>query len=189
MLNDGDEIFWKQFTLVIVSGGFPSEVRELSKTLWELDIPLVVIDSMSFFASLYISVKEHTVIESHPTSLVDLRLDSVWPSLQSFVNSYDLETLDDTDFAHVPYPVLLIKYLELWKAEHGCAPSTPAEKREFKSFISIKRRGPDQENTDEAMSNSWHLFKDSTVSPEVMSIINHERANTITEDVSIDHTV
>lgn len=105
------------------------------------------------------------VIESHPTSLVDLRLDTPWPELLEFVNQYDLETLDEVDLAHVPYVVLLLKYLETWKELHdGTIPKTFKEKNEFKALINSKRLGIDQENYDEAVSSSWRLFQDSSVS-------------------------
>lgn len=105
------------------------------------------------------------VIESHPTSLVDLRLDTPWPELLEFVDQYDLETLDEVDLAHVPYVVLLLKYLETWKELHnGTVPKTFKEKNEFKTLINSKRLGVDQENYDEAVSSSWRLFQDSSVS-------------------------
>lgn len=150
--------------MVIVSGGLPAELRQLSQILWKLNIPLVVIDSLGFFGSIFVSVKEHTVIESHPTSLVDLRLDMPWPELLEFTNSYDLKILDEVDLAHVPYVVLLLKYLDDWKSLHeGAVPKSFKEKKEFKELINSKRLGVDQENYDEAIGASWRLFQDSSV--------------------------
>lgn len=95
---------------------------------------------------------------------MDLRLDKPWPGLIEFVDSYNLETLDEVDHAHVPYVVLLLKYLETWKDSHaGMIPKTFREKKEFQALISSKRLGSDQENYDEAMGASWRLFQDSNV--------------------------
>lgn len=164
MLTENDTSFWHAFTVVVVSGGLPDELSQVSKILWNLGIPLVAIDSMGFFGSVFISCREHTVIESHPTSLADLRLDKPWPELLDFVDSYDLQQLDEVDVAHVPYVVLLLKYQNEWtKIEGKEVPKTFKEKNEFKSFINSKRAGWDQENYDEAVGASWRLFQDSTV--------------------------
>jgi amyloid beta precursor protein binding protein 1 len=172
--------FWKQFSVVIVSESLPSDLLKLSDILWDLHIPLVVIDSFSFFGSIFVSVPEHTVVESHPISLVDLRLDCSWPELDKLVASYDLASLDEVDHAHVPYPVLLLKYMEAWKHDHdGASPKTSAEKRQFKAFVDSMRSGTDQENYDEAIANAWHLYQDSTVSSEIHSILDNPQAQHI----------
>lgn len=164
LLDENEPSFWQTYSVVIVCGGLPNELKQLSDILWGLDIPLFAIDSLGFFGSVYISVKEHTVIESHPTSLVDLRLDDPWPELIEFVDSYNLDTLDEVDLAHVPYVVLLLKYKEEWKKLHDYSiPRTFKEKNQFKEFINSKRSGTDQENYDEAVASSWRLFQDSTV--------------------------
>lgn len=62
MLQDDDVTFWQDFSVVIVSGGKPTELEQLSRVLWDLNIPLVVIDSIGFFGSIFISLKEHTGI-------------------------------------------------------------------------------------------------------------------------------
>lgn len=104
------------------------------------------------------------MIESHPTSLVDLRLDRPWEELLDFASSYELNSLDEVELAHVPYVVILLKYLEDWKSSHeGLVPTSFKEKKEFKEFINSKRSGLDQENYDEAIGASWRLFQDSSV--------------------------
>lgn len=170
--------FWKQFTVVVASDVKPSSLVILSSTLYELNIPLVIIESISFFGSLLISLKEHTIIESHPSSFVDLRLDRPWKELREYANQTDLEQLDDIEIAHVPYIILLLKYLDIWKWKHdGKLPKTSAEKREFKKLIqSGKRPGVDCENFNEAVSSSWRLFTDSSVPHDITSIVNDKKA-------------
>lgn len=175
--------FWKQFSVVIVSEGLPLDLLKLADILWDLHIPLVIIDSFGFFGSIFISVPEHTVVESHPISHVDLRLDHSWPELEKLVASYDLASLDEVDHAHVPYPVLLLKYLEIWKHDHdGAGPKTSAEKRQFKAFVDSMRSGIDQENYDEAIANAWHLYQNSTVSSEIQLILDNPQAQQITSN-------
>lgn len=143
LAEDGGDIekqkeFWTQFSVVIVSESLPSDLLKLSDILWDLHIPLVVIDSFSFFGSIFLSVPEHTVVESHPISLVDLRLDSSWPELDKLVASYDLASLDEVDLAHVPYPVLLLKYMEAWKHNHdGSSPKTSSESASLRHLLTL----------------------------------------------------
>lgn len=176
--------FWQRFSIVVASGVEPSLLLRLSTMLYVQGIPLVVVESMGFFGYLLISVGEHTIIESHPSSFVDLRLDRPWPELVEFTNQYNLGELDDIDVAHVPYIVLLLKYLDLWKQTHsGNSPKTSADKREFKKFISSgKRVTADGENYDEAINSSWRLFTDSSVPVEITNIVNDEKTSSLTQD-------
>jgi amyloid beta precursor protein binding protein 1 len=82
-------------------------------------------------------VAEHTVIETHPDNQIpDLRLDRPFPSLKKYVDSIDLEAMEYKDHAHVPYLIILYKYLQQWKVEHnGQLPKNYKEKEAFKSTI------------------------------------------------------
>ncbi|XP_023214775.1 NEDD8-activating enzyme E1 regulatory subunit-like [Centruroides sculpturatus] len=84
-----------------------------------------------------LQVTEHTVTESHPDdTLYDLRLDNPFPSLQEHVESYDFENMNKKDYSHIPYIVVILKYLELWKKEHnGQIPKGYREKDLFREII------------------------------------------------------
>lgn len=59
-------------------------------------------------------LKEHTIIESHPDNQhPDLRLDKPFPAFIQFANSIKLEEMDLKDHAHVPYVIVLYKYLQV----------------------------------------------------------------------------
>ena len=80
---------------------------------------------------------EHTVIETHPDNqLPDLRLDQPFPSLKKYVDSIDLEAMEYKDHAHVPYLIVLYKYLQQWKGEHnGHLLESYKEKEVFRSTV------------------------------------------------------
>ena len=84
-----------------------------------------------------LQVKEHTIIESHPDNeFQDLRLDNPFPELCEFMDSQHLENMSKNEYMHVPYVVILYKYLVEWKKNHeGKMPQTYKEKREFKEII------------------------------------------------------
>ena len=54
-------------------------------------------------------------METHPENVIDLRLDIPFPTLEQYAKSFNFDALDNMDHAHVPYVVILLKYLEQWK--------------------------------------------------------------------------
>lgn len=153
---------------------------KLSEILYMLGIPLIIVESMSFYGYIILSVDEHTIVETHPASFVDMRLDNPWSELEGFAELYDLEELDDIDLAHVPYIVLLLKYLKLWNNTHnGNSPQNSADKREFKALLSSNERGKGCENFTEAISSVWRLFSSSTVPKGILSILEDPKANNL----------
>lgn len=109
----------------------------LSKKLWDLEIPFIVCRSYGFIGYIRVQVTEHTVIETHPDNQIpDLRLDQPFPSLKKYVDSIDLEAMEYKDHAHVPYLIVLYKYLQQWKGEHnGQLPESYKEKEVFRSTV------------------------------------------------------
>lgn len=84
-----------------------------------------------------LQVEEHTIIESHPDNVMpDLRLDRPFPSLLKYTDSLDFGQMSDKEHAHVPYVIILLYLLGLWKEKHsGEIPNTYQEKKEFKKLI------------------------------------------------------
>ena len=75
------------------------------------------------------------MLESKPDNVrPDWRLYNCFPALQAFVDSFDLETLDSHQHAHVPFPVLLVKFVTEWIETHGKRPSSYADKQKFKKL-------------------------------------------------------
>lgn len=85
----------------------------LSQKLWELNIPLIVCRSIGFVGYMRVQVREHTVVETHPDNEnPDLRLDRPFKMLKDHLDAMDLEEMDLKDHSHVPYVVVLYKYLQ-----------------------------------------------------------------------------
>jgi len=95
------------------------------------------------------------VIETHPPSLVDLRLTAPFAELEAYADSADLRTTDTMEFAHIPFVVLLLRKLKEWRESHAGAPPTSADRRAFlDSLDSLRQQAgdADQENIDEAVA-------------------------------------
>lgn len=73
--------------------------------------PELTFEGLPFFLCL------RTVVETHPESLIDLRLNAPFPELIQFAQSeFDYSTMDSAQHSHVPAVVILVKALEVWKS-------------------------------------------------------------------------
>lgn len=92
----------------------------LSKHLWECDVPLLVCRSIGFLGYIRLQIREHTVIEAHPDNeSADLRVDKPWPVLQEYLDSINIDQLDQKERSHVPPLVILYYYLKQYRDSHG----------------------------------------------------------------------
>jgi amyloid beta precursor protein binding protein 1 len=56
------------------------------------------------------------VVETHPESLIDLRVHAPFPALLAFAESFDYEKMDSMEHGHIPAVIILVKALEAWKS-------------------------------------------------------------------------
>jgi len=77
------------------------------------------------------------VVESHPDNQnPDLRLDKPFPSLRELSDAINLEELDLKEHSHLPYAIVVLKYLDSWRANNnGRMPTTRKEKDELREQI------------------------------------------------------
>ena len=145
----------KRFSVFIVSNLSLSEYKEIAQIAWDANIPLVIANIVGMYTEIRIVVREHCVIESKPdTPLPDLRLDKPFTELIDFYQNIDLSAFTDTEHAHIPFVVILLKCLDQWRSSHnGEIPRNHKEKTEFKSLINALRRKTDEENFNEACQN------------------------------------
>lgn len=159
--------------MIIVSGPIRrSSLISLSHNADQLGIPLIYTRSVGFYSSFSLQLPaEFPIVETHPDpeSTQDLRLLSPWPELHAAGSAIsNLDVLDDHDHGHVPYILLLLHYLERWKAEHdGKVPESYKEKVAFRELVRAGARtnNPEggEENFDEAVGavlksiNPWSL--------------------------------
>ncbi|XP_014681577.1 PREDICTED: NEDD8-activating enzyme E1 regulatory subunit-like [Priapulus caudatus] len=130
----------KAVNTALMPDEIPSRIQEifkdqtllsLARLLWDAEVPLLVADSYGFLGYMRLVVKEHAVIESHPDSAIpDLRLLKPFPELEEYADLMDLGAMTKKDHSHTPYIIILLKYLDQWKSEHGGeVPHTYQEKK------------------------------------------------------------
>lgn len=106
--------YFKQFTLIISTQLSFSDNLQLCSVCAQENITLIVARSLGFINYLRVYKREHLVVEGKPAEkdFYDLRLHKPFPELQRYADSIDLESLDDMNHRHVPYVVLLLKYIQ-----------------------------------------------------------------------------
>lgn len=169
-----NEDFWDKFSVVVVSEFISiSSLETLKTVLWHKKIPLLIVSTIGFYGAIRLVVPETTVIETHdPSKLFDLRIDKPFPKLKQYADSIDLDAIDDTDHAHVPYVVIFLKALENWRNDHdGILPRNYPEKKDFKfNYVEKLSRNINLETNFIEASQSVHRALQITQIPS--SILN-----------------
>lgn len=176
-VDDIDDSVWDTFNVVVVSDYVdPQFLDNLKVKLFSREIPLFVVNTVGFYGTINLIVNEITVIETHTSQLFDLRIDKPWPELLELSNSYEFQTLDDSDHAHVPYVIILIQALRSWSDSHNGPPSTMAEKRQFKKFVQEQSRNFTFEtNFNEAVNSVFRAYQKTQIPSFIKELFNNEK--------------
>eukprot|EP00929_Paragymnodinium_shiwhaense_P095478 TRINITY_DN5663_c0_g1_i1.p1 TRINITY_DN5663_c0_g1~~TRINITY_DN5663_c0_g1_i1.p1 ORF type:complete len:525 (+),score=118.66 TRINITY_DN5663_c0_g1_i1:145-1719(+) len=166
--------FFRDFTLVVACQLGESSALRLDAICQELDIPLLLVTSLGFLGRLRISVGEHAVCETKPDSeFGDLRLTAPFPELRSFVDSIDFASLSDIDHAHVPYVVILIQALDVFRKETAGKPipQNKEDKDRFKDILQRMKRQPEEQNFQEALDNAYKAWVPYSVPDPMQQVL------------------
>lgn len=132
-------------------------------------VPLILADSSGFSGMLALATPELALVETHPPSVVDLRLTRPFPALDAYVDAVDLDALDSYERSHVPYVVLIRKAL-------AAAPPERAERAALRAALDRLRTAADQENVDEAHAalaqHVWRPLGAPPVPPHVQHVLD-----------------
>lgn len=96
--------------------------------------------------------------------------------------------MSDHEHGHVPYLILLLKYLDDWKQTHGGSyPTTYKEKGEFKALIQDNMRthvpGGSEENYEEAIAAVLKNVREAEVSTETKEVLDDNKCSDLTPEV------
>ncbi|TQN67580.1 NEDD8-activating enzyme E1 regulatory subunit [Colletotrichum shisoi] len=165
----------------------PEDLNILESYSQEQNTPLVAIHSAGFYSYFSIRLPSvYPVVDTHPdaTSTTDLRLLDPWEELEAFAEGMtrDIENLDNHDHGHLPFVVILLHYLKVWKASHdGAAPSNYKEKVEFRKMVADATRtdNPEggEENFEEAVAAVLKTILPPSLPSAVKQVFEYTHAN------------
>lgn len=158
----------------------PETEDRTSFICWHDNVPAILIETCGLVARIRLQMRELGVIDTHPDSLADLRLDCPFPSMMQFVNSFEMSKMDRHDHGHIPAIVIVIHFLEIFKANHdGKLPQSSAERSEFKTMISAEKRDADEDNFDEAIGMAWKACQATQVPTAIQELFKDKHCDHI----------
>lgn len=160
-LIDNNPEFFKKFDLIISNDLSENYIKKIGEICANWHISLIVLRSAGLIGSVRVYDAVHTIIEGKSDRDLDgYRIHSPFPELKEFADSIQLDKLDDFQHRHVPYFVLLIKFLDEWRSSHdGKIPQNFQEKQEFAARIKAKSRDwNEEENFQEAVKFAHKAF-------------------------------
>jgi len=166
-----------KYSLVIVSGMVEMDMLSLEEKVYSLNmnVPLMFIRTYGFMGECRVVTMCHCVIESKPSpaGAIDIRLANPFPALADYARSITTATMDQKQYKHTPYVVLLLKYAEEWKKNHGL-PTSTNDKKAFREGIRLLARQPwgMEENLAEAYDNAYMAYTPRGVPQDVSNLFS-----------------
>lgn len=168
-----------QYSLIVCVRQPRNIAMRIAELAWQASppIPLVCVRSSGFQGVLHVALGELGIVETHPESLVDLRLTRPFPTLQAHAQAYAVDASDSYAMSHVPFVVLLLHALEAWQAAHDGALPSPTSRRAFVDFVRARGSpGADTENIDEALAalaqHVWRPLQSPPVPASVTALFD-----------------
>ena len=165
----------RPYNLILICAPLLQEqLQRLSTYALEQAIPLVYLKSQGFYSTSSIQLPaEFPIVDTHPDpeTIQDLRLLKPWDELKAAEKELgDLTQMSDLDHGHVPWLLLLLRFLEEWKQDHdGKYPSEFKEKTAFRTFVGSRARTSNPEGGEENFEEACAAVLKSLGPPSIGS--------------------
>jgi NEDD8-activating enzyme E1 regulatory subunit len=175
----------RNFSVVVASEIQEVDLLHLSDICRKFGIPLVLVRSYGMFGYCRIDLEEHTIVESHPETVIDLRLDQPWIELLEFANTFDFTSKDAHYLIHIPFPILLLEAMKRWKKSGNSFPPKGEDKGLFHKMIrDLLGSNIDDENTHEAIAHCHRFFQGSKIPTEINQLFEDPLIDNIGPEVN-----
>lgn len=163
------QLFASYTNLLVIGADLEPSLADAVAHVCSLTVPFIHVQSYGLLGLVRLQApRPLCVFDSKPASSTpDLRLVTPFPAFVEYCNSINMESadMDDHQYSHVPYPVILYKLQYQWKVSHqGALPKTFAEKQEFREHVKKMARKWDQQvNFHEAYNNAYLAYTEKTL--------------------------
>lgn len=180
--------YFSGFSL-IVSACILSESanRALAAHCFSNNIPFIYVKCNGLLGHIRLQVPEITIVESHDDAdrtdvYISPQQVANWPEYEKWLDSFDMDSMDDHGHKHVPYVAIIHKEMKKWVAEHGSPPKKFAERKAFKAQIRADSRNFfAEENYGEACINAHRACSLPSLDPSTSAVYQDEKASTLSD--------
>ncbi|KAK2776914.1 ubiquitin-like activating enzyme [Colletotrichum kahawae] len=167
----------------------PEHLNALESYSREHKTPLIAIHSAGFYAYFRLRLPGvYPIIDTHPdaTATTDLRLLTPWEELEAFAEDMtnDIDGLDNHEHGHLPFVVILLHYLKVWRSTHDDLPPTNyKEKVEFRKMVANAARVDNaeggEENFEEAVAAVLKTITQPSLPSAVKQVFEYQHTNEV----------
>ncbi|PSS02241.1 hypothetical protein BD289DRAFT_449816 [Coniella lustricola] len=163
------------FTMIVYSFPIqPGDLEVLQNYGQKNLTPLVAVHSAGLYSYFRVGLPgTFPVVDTHPdeTATTDLRLLSPWPELEAFATEMtaDIDRLENHEHGHLPYVVILLHFLRVWKDAHGDYPRKYTEKKAFQKLVAAGERTDNPEGGEENFAEAIAAVVKTVVAPTLPS--------------------
>ncbi|KAJ0385936.1 hypothetical protein COL922a_005403 [Colletotrichum nupharicola] len=165
----------------------PEHLNALESYSRERKTPLIAIHSAGFYAYFRLRLPGvYPIVDTHPdaTATTDLRLLTPWEELTVFAENMtkDIDGLDNHEHGHLPFVVILLHYLKVWRSTHADVPPTNyKEKVEFRKMVANAARVDNaeggEENFEEAVAAVLKTISQPSLPSAVKQVFEYQHTN------------
>ncbi|KAF4865836.1 NEDD8-activating enzyme E1 regulatory subunit [Colletotrichum siamense] len=165
----------------------PEHLSALESYSRERKTPLIAIHSVGFYAYFRLRLPGvYPIVDTHPdaTATTDLRLLTPWEELTAFAENMtkDIDGLDNHEHGHLPFVVILLHYLKVWRSTHDDVPPTNyKEKVEFRKMVANAARVDNaeggEENFEEAVAAVLKTISQPSLPSAVKQVFEYQHNN------------
>jgi amyloid beta precursor protein binding protein 1 len=178
------------YTLILLVAPTTPDVLEIvSKHCQTHAVPLFYIHCNGFYSHFSVALPPaFPIVDTHPdpASTTDLRLLAPWPELVDYQKekTSSLHTESPHDLGHIPYLLLLLHFLDEWRASHnGQPPTSYQDKTDFRNMVA-KASPPDEENFAEATAAIIKSLNPPTAPQSLLAVLDAPEARSPQPDSS-----
>jgi NEDD8-activating enzyme E1 regulatory subunit len=182
----------KPYSLIILCGSVSEQtLSHICSHASEHLIPVLHVRCIGFYSAFAIQLPpEFPIVDTHPDpdTILDIRLLAPWPELSAEVDALgDLSEMSDHDHGHIPYILILLQTLKVWRATHDNAnPSTFKDKTAFRDLVrsAARTNNPEggEENFDEACAAVLKAIAPPSIGSGCKAMFEHPSCANITTE-------